>query len=687
MKLISLYIENFGGLSRYELQFGPGLTTINEPNGFGKTTLAEFIRAMLYGFPRKVKTLEKSRRQKYAPWNGGQYGGYLTFEHENRRFRLERTFGATPKGDTFTLIDLSTNRKSNRFSEEIGIEIFGLDSDSFERSTYVPQTHEEGTLSTAAIQAKLTDLVEDSSDVNNYDKAMAQLRAKRSALIPYRGSGGAVAEASGKITQLQLQLDQALLQQSQLTTAQEEAARTELEIEQKQTAMIQLREELSAASEMAAAAAQQRQYAELRERCQQAKEQARAYGEKFRNGKPDLQLLRQKCQAYEKWQKNIRDLEQQAAQLLQEDRQGRATETVGSYTGMLLLGILCAVLGTAGLACGIAFLTFGKIPMGVAALCGGIGLLAIGIVLLIVRGKKRSAQAQVLELQRRTLDSRITAAEQELQTLRSRAKASADEIGVFFASYDLNVPPQHFFAGLTQLEHNILAWEQAQRVVQELTGQLTAMEQEWGEVLYAQRSSFADPRLLREQERCLRDEVMKLDSQLQRELQKIHRLREQTELIPQLREELAGWQQKKTEDRENARILDDTMDFLQQAKERLSGSYLRTIESRFGYYLAQLESSDGERYLIDTDLQVQLERMGRARELAYFSAGQVDLVMLCMRLALVDALFKGQETFVILDDPFVNLDDAHTEQALELLRSLSDQKQILYLTCHSSRAL
>ena len=63
MKLISLYIENFGGLSQYALDFQDGLTAIEAPNGFGKTTLAEFIRAMFYGFPRKAKTLDKSRRQ------------------------------------------------------------------------------------------------------------------------------------------------------------------------------------------------------------------------------------------------------------------------------------------------------------------------------------------------------------------------------------------------------------------------------------------------------------------------------------------------------------------------------------------------------------------------------------------------------------------------------------------------
>ena len=103
--------------------------------------------------------------------------------------------------------------------------------------------------------------------------------------------------------------------------------------------------------------------------------------------------------------------------------------------------------------------------------------------------------------------------------------------------------------------------------------------------------------------------------------------------------------------------------------------------------MAQLEASTGEKYLIDTDFQVYPERMGQSRELAYFSVGQTDLVMLCMRLALVDALFGEENMFVILDDPFVNLDDTHTEQALKLLRSFAQNRQILYLTCHSSRSV
>ena len=85
------------------------------------------------------------------------------------------------------------------------------------------------------------------------------------------------------------------------------------------------------------------------------------------------------------------------------------------------------------------------------------------------------------------------------------------------------------------------------------------------------------------------------------------------------------------------------------------------------------------------ELEVKLERNGESRDLAAFSAGQTDLVMLCMRLSLVDALFRGAKPFVLLDDPFINLDDRHTQEALRLLHDLAKDRQIIYLTCKSSR--
>ena len=127
------------------------------------------------------------------------------------------------------------------------------------------------------------------------------------------------------------------------------------------------------------------------------------------------------------------------------------------------------------------------------------------------------------------------------------------------------------------------------------------------------------------------------------------------------------------------------MEYLQKAKESLSGNYLGTIQRSFAEYLGRMMGEDREKILVTGDLEVQLERQGQARELGYFSAGQTDMVMLCMRFALVDALFSDVKPFVILDDPFVNLDDERTKQALALLKELSGDQQILYLVCNSSR--
>ena len=53
MKLIKCHIENFGKLSDFTYDFTDGCNTVCEENGWGKSTLAAFLRVMLFGFPGK----------------------------------------------------------------------------------------------------------------------------------------------------------------------------------------------------------------------------------------------------------------------------------------------------------------------------------------------------------------------------------------------------------------------------------------------------------------------------------------------------------------------------------------------------------------------------------------------------------------------------------------------------------
>ena len=50
MKIIKCHIENFGKLHDQSFDFKNGLNVISRENGFGKSTLATFIKVMFYGF-------------------------------------------------------------------------------------------------------------------------------------------------------------------------------------------------------------------------------------------------------------------------------------------------------------------------------------------------------------------------------------------------------------------------------------------------------------------------------------------------------------------------------------------------------------------------------------------------------------------------------------------------------------
>ncbi|MBO5206461.1 MAG: AAA family ATPase [Clostridia bacterium] len=137
MRLISCYIESFGKLSERRFDFRRGLTVINGENGFGKTTLSAFIKAMLYGLDGyKKSTKEFTDRQKYFPFGGGRYGGSLTIEFEGAEYKITRFFGE--KSETEDTLEVTRGGvPTEALGENIGERVLGLDRRSFERVAFV----------------------------------------------------------------------------------------------------------------------------------------------------------------------------------------------------------------------------------------------------------------------------------------------------------------------------------------------------------------------------------------------------------------------------------------------------------------------------------------------------------------------------------------------------------------------
>ena len=206
MKLISCTIENFGKLNNVTYDFSGECNTICEDNGWGKSTLAAFIRVMFYGFKNESKKkLADKERNRYMPWQKGVYGGEIIFEVNDVVYSLRRVFGKKQADDEFLLVRKDTNMECNDFSSDIGDELFKIDAQSFERTVFIGQ-NDCVTMTTDSINAKIGNLADNTDDINNFETAVARLTAELNNITSTRVTGS-IAKRKSKITQLTAQIN------------------------------------------------------------------------------------------------------------------------------------------------------------------------------------------------------------------------------------------------------------------------------------------------------------------------------------------------------------------------------------------------------------------------------------------------------------------------------------------------
>lgn len=88
MVIIECYIEAFGKIKNKGISFRPGLNIITGDNETGKTTIADFIKCMLFG----VEENDKEYRH-YLPYEfTGKFGGRLKVLKNGSFYEITRDF-------------------------------------------------------------------------------------------------------------------------------------------------------------------------------------------------------------------------------------------------------------------------------------------------------------------------------------------------------------------------------------------------------------------------------------------------------------------------------------------------------------------------------------------------------------------------------------------------------------------
>lgn len=762
MRLLKCNVQNFGTLSDAKFDFSDGLTVIKEENGFGKSTLAMFLKAMLYGLPQTAKrSIDENDRKKFFPWQGGTFGGSLDFEANGKQYRVERMFSAREKDDTFRLIEILSGKESRDFSSNLGVELFGVDAESFARSVFVPQV-EMSTGMNNDMQTKLTGLLESSDDLGNFDDAVKVLEKRMKFYSVSNGARGEIAEINRAIGETEAKLNDAVAADLSLKSLNNELNELKQKEETLNKQKADLRIRITAASDAAALVEQAKKRAELQETVKSARERLDEIGKRYPTGMPteqefqrineklnelksvDIRLStytsdnvdRNELQKLKEFFSNgvpteaeLSEIKASASRLVQlkiraeairpkaDEAREKPTKRDGKASKWLLIAaMMLLVAGAVTLiwqtAVGIVLLVLGLVGLGAAGF--------IYLKNMIASGQKASDNTDILaqyeslaaeveglsalvgEFTRKFTpeESPETALETVSQALRdlNRVKESVavqDEkiaesreqkaelladAGAFFAAFGVGLEGE-YTDRLVQIRRDADETVRLDETIKSAKQRLAEMPEP------SEKETVADAgdreALLVEEETVQKglDGVQAKILELQKS---IERLITQSQDRTSYEEQLDGLNDRRLEATQRYEVLTLTLELLKKAKTDLSVRYLDRVTGNFKKYLKTLDV-ESEDCFVDTDLHVQLDRGGAARERNYFSRGMRDVIDIAMRLALGDALFESGEAVLILDDPFVNLDDERLKKAMELLKKLAEGRQIIYLTCHSSR--
>ena len=124
---------------------------------------------------------------------------------------------------------------------------------------------------------------------------------------------------------------------------------------------------------------------------------------------------------------------------------------------------------------------------------------------------------------------------------------------------------------------------------------------------------------------------------------------------------------------------------LEMAKEVMTAKYADPILQGFSRYYEMISGDEAIHFHIDANTTVTVDELGKQRDTNTLSSGYRDLIGICLRISLVDAMYQEEEPPLIMDDPFTNLDDKKVNAGMDFVGKLAEKYQIIYFTCSASR--
>ena len=200
-------IKSFGRITDLTLSFSDRVNVIEGENEAGKSTIAAFIKYMLYGFDTSSPDEEgMSERRRRLNWDTGICQGTMTVRVGEKRYVISRTTVPTENSgrisykEDSSIIDMDTGAPA--FGKmNAGEVFFGVDRDLFENTAFIGQIG-DASISEDAVKQSIENILFSGSERINNQRAAQKVSDKMQALLHENGMGGAIVDLAKRHEQL-----------------------------------------------------------------------------------------------------------------------------------------------------------------------------------------------------------------------------------------------------------------------------------------------------------------------------------------------------------------------------------------------------------------------------------------------------------------------------------------------------
>lgn len=620
MKIENLNIIHFGAFHQQQCTLNPGVNIIYGENEAGKTTVHQFIQAMLFGVDRlRGKASKNDEYSRFQPWDQGRsYEGTLVIEHRGEKYRILRNF--YKEDEFFKVEQLSSGREILLPGNRLEHLISGMNRSNFKNTLSIGQL---GSMVDSrfglSLQAYMANVRRTKNEEVDFSRTLEFLKKQRREQAD-KGS-------EKKLLQLEEQIKALQSETRDRDELAGDICRQQAQLE----ALRQTHREVQSRGK------------EQRRREQKERMEAVRLIEE---NNYIASRYKEKKEAYERMKQKAAEEDFDAMKSRWEEANENYDNLADSYSQ--LIGRNLAIM--------FSVMMFGLIPViGVFFLKSSFGLKAAVIGLLI---GGLAAVGALLQAGRRRMASRLLESKQQLDDRH--------------AEMEKHMFGRHSADDLKQLRQEIKGLRAKYEALQE---PLRPYIEKYGDDI----SLDTEEDEAEEMETYLENEE-KQSRILERLLVKKELLDEKTAELEILESEKEILEKEMAEEGEELSVIDTCMTIIRDLSEEIHSDFGPALNREVSKMMNELTEGRYSKVIVDNELNLKVDDGSRFIDGDRLSTGTKEQLCLALRLAMVKLLFPEDEVPVLFDDSFVFYDDKRLARTLMWL-SGQPFSQVIIFTC------